>query len=279
MQLIAILKKQNRLNYLSQQIPFTFSAKKQLLIAIILGLFLSFILIFLEPFNTNNFESEYKRLLLSGYGFILFITYFFHSRIETAYFVSKKKKWVVYNEVISLFIFFIFTGVEVYLYNEIFINGNSFSFIYLIEYQKQVVFVFMPILGFFLIIFRNKLGEIISSTTLQTITLKGLNKNEVLTLQKTDLLYIKSSENYIEIFYLGKDDVLHKTFRSTLSQAHQQVPFMVQSHRSYLVNPTQIKKLTGNSQKAELLLRHTQVSIPVSKTCYKKLKTTLSSRH
>ena len=262
-----------------KQIKFTAPFVKQLVIAVVLAVILSFILIYLEPLNTNNFHSKHKSLLLSGYGFIIGIIYLIHSRIETHFYIKQHKKWVLLNEVISLLVFFLISGFFAYLYNEIYINQNSFSLKYLYEYQKQIVLIFMPILGFFVVFLRAWLGKIINPKKLHQITLKGSNKKELLTVQKNDVLYIKSSENYIEIYFLKQGVLTHKTFRNTLSQIANQADFLTQCHRSYLVNLSIVKELNGNSQKAYLIFFKSNETVPVSKSYYKSIKNILSDRH
>jgi len=101
----------------------------------------------------------------------------------------------------------------------------------------------------------------------------GENKNEILQLQKEQLLFIKAVENYVEITFVDESqNVVSLTFRQTLSSCIQQIPFLEKCHRSYLVNRTTIKEIKGNSQSAKISFVHGKEEIPLSKTYYKQVK-------
>ncbi|GEP52247.1 hypothetical protein FNO01nite_29190 [Flavobacterium noncentrifugens] len=120
---------------------------------------------------------------------------------------------------------------------------------------------------------RQKLGERIVPSSSNSIRLTGENKNEVLSLEKEDLLYIKAVENYIEICYVDQGkSIRSKTFRQTLSNVCEQLPFLEKCHRSYLVNTNAIVFISGNSQSARISFRVGEKEIPLSKTYYKHIK-------
>ena len=104
----------------------------------------------------------------------------------------------------------------------------------------------------------------------------GENKNEILKLEKEELLFIKAVENYVEICFIDKNKrVISKTFRQTLSNVCEQVPFLEKCHRSYLVNITNIAAIIGNSQSAKLSFVVGEKEIPLSKTYYKQIKNSM----
>ncbi|WP_416372462.1 LytTR family transcriptional regulator DNA-binding domain-containing protein [Aquimarina algiphila] len=67
--------------------------------------------------------------------------------------------------------------------------------------------------------------------------------------------------------------------RNTLSNVQDTGNFLTRIHRSYLVNINYIKQINGNSQKSTLSLDYLEEQLPVSKSQYKNIKNTLSSRH
>ena len=132
--------------------------------------------------------------------------------------------------------------------------------------------VFVPIM----IYLRQKFGERILPLSSNTIILVGENKNEILKLEKEELLFIKAVENYVEICFIDKNKrVISKTFRQTLSNVCEQVPFLEKCHRSYLVNITNIAAIIGNSQSAKLSFVVGEKEIPLSKTYYKQIKNSM----
>ncbi|MEM7381139.1 MAG: LytTR family DNA-binding domain-containing protein, partial [Bacteroidota bacterium] len=98
---------------------------------------------------------------------------------------------------------------------------------------------------------------------------------EKLRIQKEELLFVKSSENYVEIYYNKDNEVQHEIFRNTLGEINRQAAFLKQCHRSYLVNISNIKNIKGNSQNAKIEFHLEGLDIPLSNTYYKSIKSSL----
>jgi len=258
------------MDFLKNQTKYTVSFKYQLIIATTLGLFLSFILIFLEPFNTNEFESEFKTEILLGFGIVFLATYIIYSRIENFYYYKKSRVWKIINELVSSFLFLIIAGTVILFYN-LWINRMVYSISDHIRYFKNIIFAFLPLILPLLYLLRNKFGELITQSTIDQITINGMNKNEKLELKRQDLLFVKASENYSMIYFVKDNNIQHKTFRNTLSNINMQASFLEKCHRSYLVNVESIDEVVGNSQSAKLIFSQYDGDIPVSKTYYKKI--------
>ncbi len=269
--------------FLSKQIPYTYSFRKQFLIGAILGLILAFIMIFLRPFDTNQFESNHRYLILFGFGVLLSIVYLINVRMESLWYNYKNKSWKVKHEIVSFLSFILISSVLIHFYNQVFLN-DFFNYEYeRYEYIKHGIWFFQQsiipivlILLPFYIYFRNKFGEVITSKSLSEIEFSGINKGEKILIQKKAVLFIKSSENYVEIFYKKDNTLEHETFRNTLTVINKQAPFLYQCHRSYLVNISEIKIIIGNSQNAKIKFRHGDLDIPLSKSYYKTIKSALN---
>lgn len=261
------------MHYLNKQIHFTFTLKRKAFVALSLGIFLSMLIIFLEPFDTNQYESNYRTLSLLGFGAILACVAFIQSSVENVWYAKVNKIWLVSHEIVSTLVFFSISGTLIYLYNHIIINEDTYSLASHWWYCSHIVLAMIPIVAPVLIYLRQKFGERLVPTPSTLITLTGENKNEVLELQKNDLLYIQAVENYIEIYFMDSDKkLISKTFRQTLSKVHNQASYLEKCHRSYLVNKNVIKDIQGNSQRAKITFEHSDIKIPLSKTYYKHLK-------
>ena len=265
------------MHFLNTQIPFVNAIKHKILVGFILGLLLAFIIIFLEPFDTNTYETKYKNVILSGFGVLFFITFFTYSSIESLFYRRFHKIWNVSYEIIATLLFFIVSGTVIYLYNHGFINDAAYSVKSYLLYFKHIVLVFIPIFSPIFIYLRHTFGELVIPKPKNTIEITGENKNETLTLHKNDLLYIKAVENYIAISFVNAHNCVEtRTFRQTLSKAHQQLPFLEKCHRSYLLNTEKIENITGNSQNAKIVFSNIDQTIPLSKTYYTKMKSRLT---
>lgn len=244
------------------------------MVGFILCIYLNFIVIVLQPFDTSQFETEYKTLLLSGYGILASLVFVIHGSIEKRWYVKTGKVWLVWYEMITVITFCFFAGTVLYFYNVYIVNegktvsrGGYLTFLFITTAAMMPVFV-PPMLYL-----RQKFGERIIPLSDNAIILTGENKNEILRLEKEELLFIKAVENYIEICFIDQNKkIISKTFRQTLSNVCEQVPFMKKSHRSYLVNTNTIKEIIGNSQGAKITFVMGEKEIPLSKTYYKDIK-------
>ena len=113
------------LTLLSRKIAYTRSFRKQLLIATILGLILAFIMIFLRPFDTDQFESNHRYLILFGFGVLLSIVYLINVRMENLWY--NYKKWTVKHEIASFLSFILISSILIHFYNQVFLN-NFFNY-------------------------------------------------------------------------------------------------------------------------------------------------------
>lgn len=261
------------LNLLNKQVNFIASIKRKVLAGSLLGLFLSMIIIFLEPFDTNEYDSDYRLIVLFGFGVLVTLVFIIQSILENRWYNYANKVWTFACEIGSLIVFFLFSGTIIYLYNHLFINNLQYSFKTHWWYYTHIVLAMIPIIAPVFIYVRQKFGERIIPQSSDAIVITGKNKNERLEILKNELFYIQSVENYIEIYYLKPDKQLQsKTFRQTLSQVHEQVSFLEKCHRSYLVNLECVSEIEGNSQRAKIAFKQIDTKIPLSKTLFKVIK-------
>lgn len=266
----------DRLAFLKRQIHFTPSITTKVWVGLILCLYLSFIVIVLEPFDTSQFEAEHKTLLLSGFGILTFVVFVIQGRIENIWYFRKGKVWNVSDEIMAAVLFCLFSGTVLYLYNRIVINGVELALATYWRFLSFTVVCMTPVFIPPMLYLRQKFGERIIPLSNHSIVLTGENKNEILRLEKDELLFIKAVENYIEICFVDHTQkVVSKTFRQTLSNVCEQLPFLEKCHRSYLVNLSTVAAVIGNSQAAKIVFAVGEKEIPLSKTYYKHIKNRL----
>ena len=94
----------------------------------------------------------------------------------------------------------------------------------------------------------------------ENIIIRGENKLDILKIRKQDLVCVSNSQNYVEIFFLEENKLKTKLIRSTLKKVQNDFDFLVQVHRSHLINPTHFK-----AWKNQDTLSLTQIELPVSK--------------
>ncbi|NAS13008.1 LytTR family DNA-binding domain-containing protein [Poritiphilus flavus] len=271
------------ISFLHKQISFNSRFKNQLAIALILGGILALIMIFLGPFDTDRFQSNYKNLILGGFGVLFSIFYVINARLESWWYTANHKKWTIKNEVIAFLTLMLISSIPIHFYNQVFLNEffnqdyrtNQYLQHGLWFIRTSIIPIMLILLPFY-IYFRSRFGELISPRSLNEIELSGINKGEKLLIQNEELLFVKSSENYVEIFYEKGSQVKHETFRNTLSEINRQAAFLKRCHRSYLVNISNIKRVKGNSQNAKIEFHQHGLDIPLSNTYYKSIKSSLA---
>ena len=264
--------KKQQMNFLYKQIHFVASIRSNVIIGLVLGLYLSFIIIFLEPFDTSQFEADNRLVLLWGYGILTFLVFVIHCRVENFYYFRIGTVWTVVNEIISVMLFLLFSGTLLYLYNRHIVNNVGIDLSTYWRFLSIIVACMVPVFVPPMLYLRQKFGERIVPPEPNLIVLIGENKNEILSIAKSDLLFVKAVENYIEICFVADNTtVVSKTFRQTLSNVCSQLPFLEKCHRSYLVNINAITRIEGNSQSARIIFAVGPKEIPLSKTYYKAL--------
>ena len=101
------------------------------------------------------------------------------------------------------------------------------------------------------------------------ITLMGNTCSSVLEVHPEAIIYVESMANYADIWYMSDDEPTHKTLRITLKQIKEsldELPFMVQCHRAFIVNLNFVISMTNRNSGFQLQLFGTEKQIPVSRS-------------
>jgi hypothetical protein len=247
----------------------------------ILAFIVSFIIIFLKPFGAGSNDFPFKNIYFLGFGFLVFLAYlisFFLSRL----YYRKTNKWKWAEEIIFI-LFFISLSISIAnIYTELVINKNPsrINLQFFVNWFKVMFLGFGIIIAVitlllrkhFAIVTHNAISLNFDKSSFEYKTrLTGSLKRESIDIELSKIVYIKSEDNYINIYYFENNILVNKMLRSTLKAIHHQLKGFIKTHRSYLINPIHINELKGNSQNAYLVLESIEKTIPVSKTFYKKL--------
>lgn len=256
---------------LNKQFKFTSDKLEKIRISLLVTFILVFILFFLKPFDMVSYVPHQKWYLYFGYGLSLLISHLIIILIEDRIYIRQGKKWYVKNEVFIKLLYLLIGSTIIYFYHFLFVKTfqkpwTSFP-VFVLKYTFPFFLMFLPLMVFY----RNLKGEFYNEAE-EKVNLKGTNKSENFTLNRNDILFARSENNYVFVYY-NDDEIIKKIIlRNTLAKIHEQIPFLIKSHRSYLVNPAKITTLKGNSQNAYLQLSSYEEKIPVSKTYFPKIK-------
>lgn len=102
----------------------------------------------------------------------------------------------------------------------------------------------------------------------KTIEFSSDNNNETLSLTVSEVVFIKSSDNYVEIAYLELEILKKKLLRNTLKNIEIQIrqySNFIRCHRTCIVNVHFIQKLHRDSGNQWLSIKGSDEKLPVSR--------------
>ena len=258
---------------------FHFSGwKGKLMLAIFPGIFVALFLNIFQPFTVNNQDGSWIfSLMIAGYGLlatlIILLTEFVIRPMGNRWFGVKEEG--VWMEVFWYFWHFVTVAIGMMLYRVFLCHGTLFwppvAEVMTMLY-RTIMIGFIPMI---LLMMARKVKQ--QNTLIQNldhqvpvpgkILLSGENGKEQLLLKSEDLLYISSSDNYVEVYYEQKGHLRRMILRSTMTRMEallQTQSHIVRSHRSYIVNLHQIASFRAKGKGLQLSLRQRDHLIPVS---------------
>ena len=102
----------------------------------------------------------------------------------------------------------------------------------------------------------------------EEVVLSSDTAAEDLVLPAGDILFVRSADNYVEVYCLKDKSVRKALLRSTMKQVEYSLAGkgnFFRCHKSYLVNLTHVYHVSGNAQGQKLHLHQTEETIPVSR--------------
>lgn len=268
--------------HINRSISYTRSWQSTLLICLILSAVFSFILVFLQPFDTYDVQMPHKNLKLVGYAIPITISILVIHIFENKWF-AKQQKWLLWNELFIMGLGLLLITFLSFIYLNNFVNTKALPLSEFFAWLKIFGLPFAPLMLMLWAYLRfrfSKIEVVESSKISSSLTLLGDNANEVYHINWNHFLLAKAQSNYVEIITSSGDEIpVEKTLiRSSLSKIAPQIPQALQVHRSYLINKDRILRLEGNSRKGWCFIKDYEDSVPVSPKHFKALKIWLQNR-
>ncbi|MCF8380023.1 MAG: LytTR family transcriptional regulator [Bacteroidales bacterium] len=246
------------------------------------GVFL--FILFFQPFPLEMLDYEYRLMFVSGFGALTF----FLSVVVLIFLPLSIPKWIDTSEglseppfLLNLLLFILMITAYVFYIRYV---GNISLSLYIL-FKILLVNLFPLIL--LLILYKNislerdiqvlqhqnksyytELQKYIEVKDELEIEILSDNKSENLALKLHDIVYIKSADNYIEIYYLSRNAINKKLIRTTLKNIEKQLAaynHFIRCHRRSIVNVKHIEKLIRNYSGYHLQLKYFNELIPVSR--------------
>ncbi len=231
------------------------SIKHHLLIGIFISIWLFIFAFFIKPFDDGTISSKMWLLISVGFSGIAFLCYGLLAVIQKMVY-QKVSKWNVGFEIISLIFFQLLFLVITYSYYKSPVLNGGYDFL---EFSRIIILKSALISTPILILARGYSVKLIPIKD-DYISIRGENKLDILKIKKQDLVCVSNSQNYVEIFFIEESQLKIKLIRSSLKKVQSDFDFLVQIHRSHLINPTHFK-----AWKNQDTISLTQIELPVSK--------------
>ncbi len=253
---------------------------------IYLGISISVFLfiLFFQPFPSHKFEFENKNLFIAGYGLIIFIIqvivqiifqrhllrintdeeynpllnslyYFSQIALTSVAFVFYIRyvgnTSITYNTVLRIVIINVSAPITIYLKNTLWLVNEKNK---ILKEENRMM--------------QDKLRQFSESYADKFIELNSDNESDNLIIQVSEIVFVKSADNYVEVGFHKDNEVKKKMIRNTLRNIEKQLDEFnnfVRTHRSCIVNIQYIDKLNKNFNTYWLTLNNTHETIPVSR--------------
>lgn len=271
----------NSNTFLKQPYPFYYQGKSLWVICAII-FFMSWTFnYFFEPFEVyvpehkmDFFWISFLHALVGPIVLIIFSRIVAEPNIE--------EHWKVKHEIILISIGLLFVGIGAFLIRDIiYDNPNNWSFQYFFEeirntFMVGILFVSIIVpLNFTILNSRhiktahllNKNHDSFEPIINETIELQTNLKGDGFAFDVNNFLFAKAEGNYVE-FYLKDEQVNRIVKRITMKDlevALNTYPNIFKTHRSFIVNLTQINRVSGNAQGYKLYLNDVDTIVPVSR--------------
>lgn len=266
-----------------------FKQELGLFLSIAFGVFL--FILFFQPFPLDNFDFNNRLLFVAGLAGIVFLTMGF-VRVALPLMINKPEEagdtsdWPTY---LSGFLILTLSSVAFAFYLR-YVGMVSISFYIMF---KGILICFVPpvVLNLRDVIaglkqqnqsltheirqLTQKISAYREDDLTRTISFSSDNQSEDLELILMDVAFIRSADNYVEVFYRKGEDFHRKLVRNTLKNiALQLKPYsdFVRCHRTCIVNVHYIKSLEREKGSYVLQLKGNNEQLPVSRQYLLKIK-------
>jgi hypothetical protein len=266
-------------------------------IVISISFFIAFFMLVFQPFGISGYNGSLKAYYEMGYGVVTFlvlvIDLFIFPFILKPWFAPQE--WTVLKQIIWQIWIVFSIGLGNCLYSSFFLHFSNGVNAFLAFQFYTLVVGLIPIL-IITILHQNKLlsenlklaNEMNNDLSIandlpgldERVSIMAENNKDKLDINLSDLIYIGSTGNYIQVYYLVNNEQKSILLRNTLKQIEEQVKAchsILKCHRAFLVNKDKILTVKGNSQGLRLVLKDSAEEIPVSRNYSKLLKDIASS--
>ena len=247
-----------------------------------LAIFCFIFLYIFEPFGLYNVSGLLKLKVISLYiiaGFVITVIHLFW--LQNIFI----KRFTLGNTILWISWITLLTSISTSIINDMAFNKGHLSILSVVVFTGIVFLVnLFPtsiiILGHYIYLLKKRIkvtsqinrtisDKNVSENLAEEITISASNQRDNITLNLSNLLYITSADNYIDVYYLESKVLKHNLLRNTLSNIEEQIAKNSQSikrcHQSFIVNVDLAKAVSGNASGYKIELVEVESLIPISR--------------
>lgn len=272
------------LRWLNKKYPRNYLIENPVAGAIINALFCFIFILLYKPLHTKaspNLSFELTMAVYSigtGLSLILFVRILGFFR-----WFSDIKEWTILREIVSVLLILTGIGTIVYLMGFLIESpgGRLNIETYFDSVSRSFLLGLFPFAFFTAMNYRylsagpDNLNVKYDTKTLtenypeeQLIRISSRLKKEELSFRPDDFIYAESDGNYVIFHILKNNDLKKEIIRNSISNIEQQlagIPYILRTHRAFIVNLKKVKSKQGNILGYQLKLSGTDFIIPVSR--------------
>jgi|SRR5690554_804420 len=101
------------------------------------------------------------------------------------------------------------------------------------------------------------------------------NKNETIRIVPSQVRFVKSEGNYVELYLEIENKVKKEVYRTSIKiieDALHEYPKIIRTHRCYLANLKKVTKYTGNARNFQLYFDDSETMVPVSRNKFQEIR-------
>ncbi len=264
-------------------------SKNVLIVPVVLSVLVFLLLVLFQPFEyrSNSLHRIISDALLSA--FLVFFAMGL-TRLSFSFLFENKLLNVfslILNEVVKAFFDIILFLIFSFLINIIFASFDTINYsVWLLLSLKYILIfelIFIPLSIFLNYYFyhysfvnrdgkpriQHGIADQYTNIQEQKLILGAIDKEKQLEILPDCLVMVKSCDNYVKVFYKEHGTVVSGLLRNTICNIIDIVseyPYIIQCHRSYLINVNEVSKVKGNTRGYQLVIKGVLDTVPVSRS-------------
>lgn len=270
-------------NFLNKSYPQNYIIRRPFIGTLIFLAFCFCFVVLYKPLDLHQarlFNFEFTMAIYLGS--LSIPLYFIVLLLKRIKYFSRPNEWTFSKEIVSIVLILFGMGIVIYFIGFMMeVPAKRWNLATFLDSCEHAFLVGIVPLGFSTVMnYRHLFAqEIVTDFTPdlkvtpveqpeKIIRISSQLKKEELNIYPSQIVYAESDSNYV-VFYLEVDKKIQKKIiRNSISNIEQQlsaVPFLMRTHRAYIVNLKQIVSQKGNSLGYRLTLHGIDATIPVSR--------------